>query len=75
MDLGPRLALLEALQQIYWSVDRAFCEYQFACEERRQLAVEVGELSQQFTEALCAAGWSADDARGANVHELAGALL
>ena len=31
-----------------------FCEYQSACEERRQLAVDVGELSQQLTEVLCA---------------------
>ena len=49
--------VLGALQQIHWTIDRAFHEYQSACEERRQLAVEVGELSQQLTEVLCAAGW------------------
>ena len=37
------------------------------------LAVEVGELSWQLTEALMSAGWSADDARDADVHELSGA--
>jgi hypothetical protein len=63
--------VLGALQQVHWAIHRAFCQYQFACEERRQLAVEVGELSQQLTEALCAAGWSVDDARDADVHQLA----
>ena len=66
--------LLAALQQIHWAIDRAFHAYEFACEERRQLAVDVGELAQQLTEALCAAGWSADEARAANVHELAGVV-
>jgi hypothetical protein len=31
----------------------------------------VGELSWQLTDVLCAAGWSADEARNADVHELA----
>lgn len=65
--------VLAALQQIHWTIDRAFHEYQSACEDRRQLAVEVGELSQQLTDVLCAAGFSADDARDADVHRLAGA--
>ena len=69
----PTTAVLGALQQIHWAIHRAFCEYQSACEERRQLAVDVGELSQQLIEVLCAAGCSADDARDADVHELAGA--
>ena len=66
-------ALLEALEETHWVIRRAFCEYQFACEERRQMAVEVGELSAQLTVALCAAGWSEEAARDANVHELAAA--
>ena len=66
-------AVLEALQRIHWAIHRAFCAYQSACEERRQLAVDVGELSQQLTEVLCAAGFRADNARNADVHELAGA--
>ena len=64
-------ATLEALPHVGWTIHRAFCRYQFACEERRQLAVDVGELSQQLTDALRAAGWSAQQARQANVHELA----
>jgi hypothetical protein len=63
--------MLEALQQIHWQIHRAFCAYQHACEQRRRLAVDVGELSQQLTRALCTAGWSADQARHANVHQLA----
>jgi hypothetical protein len=65
-------ALLQALQGARWTIHRAFCEFQSASEERRVLAVEVGELSWQLTEALMSAGWSADDARGADVHELSG---
>jgi hypothetical protein len=63
--------MLEALKQARWQIHHAFCAYQNAAEHRRQLAVDVGELSQQLTETLCAAGWSAHEARHANVHELA----
>jgi hypothetical protein len=35
--------MLEALQQIHWQIHRAFCAYQHACEQRRRLAVDVGE--------------------------------
>ena len=64
-------AVLGALQQVHSVIHRSFCAYQSACEERRQLAVDVGELSQQLTEVLCAAGFSAEDARSADVHKLA----
>ena len=67
--------VLEALQQIHATIHGALHEYQDACEERRQLAVDVGELSQRLTEVLCAAGWSAGEARASNVHELAGARI
>jgi hypothetical protein len=60
-----------ALQAIHWQVHRAFCEYRQACEERRQLAVEVGELAAGLTDALCAAGFDRHDARRADVHQLA----
>ena len=63
--------VLAVLQQIHWTIHRAFHTYQGACEERRQLAVEVGELSQQLSEVLSAAGWSREEALGADVHELA----
>lgn len=56
---------------IHHQVDRAFCAYRQACEQRRQLAVEVGELSQQLTDALTTVGYSRRQARSANVHELA----
>ena len=72
---GPDIdtAVLGALQQVHAAIHRSFCAYQSACEERRQLAVDVGEISQQLTEVLCAAGFSAQDARNADVHRLAGA--
>jgi hypothetical protein len=74
-DGGPIATsqLLEALKQAQWQIHRSFCQYQSASEERRQLAFDVGELSQQLTQALSAAGWSADQTRNANVHQLAGA--
>jgi hypothetical protein len=56
---------------IHHQVHRAFCAYQQASEQRRQLAVDVGELSQQLTDALTAAGYRPEHARSANVHELA----
>jgi hypothetical protein len=56
---------------IHHQVHRAFCAYRQASEQRRQLAVDVGELSQQLTDTLTAAGYSRHQARSANVHELA----
>jgi hypothetical protein len=56
---------------VHQQVHRAFCAYQHASEQRRQLAVDVGELSQQLTDALTAAGYSPQQARSANVHALA----
>jgi hypothetical protein len=72
-DGGPATnpAMLDALQQLGQTIHRAFCAYQDASAQRRQLAFEVGEYSQQLTQALCAAGYSAQHARQANVHELA----
>jgi len=72
-DGGPAAnsPMLQALKQAHWQTHRGFCQYQSACEERRQLAFDVGELSQQLTQALRAAGWNADQARHANVHQLA----
>lgn len=67
----PGTALLAVLEQAHWAIHRAFVDYQFACEERRLLAVDVGELSAQLIEALTAAGWQEEAARSANVHELA----
>ena len=64
---GPAADPLVIGQQIH----RAFCAYQRASEQRRQLAVDVGELSQQLIDTLTAAGYHPQHARSANVHELA----
>jgi hypothetical protein len=76
-DAGRRLRAANepgpALPQACWMIDRAFQDYQFASEERRQLAAEIGEVIRRFVDVLVAAGWSEEQARAANVHELAGA--
>ncbi len=56
---------------IHEQIRRAFTTYQHASEERRQLAVDVGELAQQLTDALTAAGYRRQQARSANVDALA----
>lgn len=68
---GSEVAVVAALGEIHGQIHRASCEYQSACEERRQLAVEVGELAAGLTDALCAAGFSRQNARRADVHQLA----
>jgi hypothetical protein len=62
---------LAAAQQVHWSVHRAFIEYQTAAEERRQLAADTGESIREFVDALVAAGWTEQQARNADVHQLA----
>lgn len=57
--------------RIHEQIRRAFWAHQHASEERRQLAVDVGELSQQLANALTAAGHPPEHARSANVHQLA----
>jgi hypothetical protein len=56
---------------VHHEVHSAFWAYQQASEERRQLAVDVGELSAWLTDALIAAGHRPEQARSANVHQLA----
>jgi hypothetical protein len=56
---------------IHQQIHQAFWAYQQASEQRRQLAVDVGERSQQLTDTLTAVGYSRQQARSANVHELA----
>lgn len=68
---GSEARVSQALRETRWVIRSAFCSYQCACEERRQLAFEVGELSVQLAEELVAGGWSEADARDADVHELA----
>jgi hypothetical protein len=55
---------------IHEQIRRAFRAHQQASEQRRQLAVDVGELSAALT-ALTAAGRTLKQARSANVHQLA----
>jgi hypothetical protein len=62
---------LRAAQHVHWSIRKAFIACQPAAEGRRQLAAEVGETIRQFVDELLAAGWSEQQARDANVHELA----
>jgi hypothetical protein len=62
---------LTALQQVHWQIHGAFIAYQAVAEERRQLGADVGELVRQLVDALLAAGWTEEQARNTNVHELA----
>jgi hypothetical protein len=64
-------AILPALQEAHWSIHRAFYDHGAAYEERRQLAVTVGELAQLLVDVLTAAGWTSDAARRVNVQQLA----
>jgi len=56
---------------VHEQIHRAFFDYQQKSEQRRQLAVDVGELTQQLADALTAAGYHPQHAQTANVHELA----
>jgi hypothetical protein len=67
----PALARGVGAGRLHWEIHGAFCAYQHACEQRRQLAFEVGELAQQLTDALICVGWSKHDAERADVHQLA----
>ncbi len=66
--------LLPELQEIHWTIHRAFCEHQQVSEDRRHLAAEIGELITGFVAELVAAGWSEEQARTADVHQLADAV-
>jgi hypothetical protein len=67
--------LLEVLQQTHWAIRRAFVDYQSACEERRRLAVDVGELAGQLTEALIAVGGGRARRRRAQARRGWGAMI
>jgi hypothetical protein len=49
----------------------AFIEYQTAAEGRPELAADTGKLIDRFVDTLVAAGWSQEQTRTANIHELA----
>jgi hypothetical protein len=65
--------VLAAVQEVHWTIHRAFCDYQRLCEDRRHLAAEIGELTAGMIAELTAAGWTEDAARNADVHQLAAA--
>jgi hypothetical protein len=67
-------AVLGELQEVHWTIHRAFCEYQRICEDRRHLAAEIGELIAQMVAELTAAGWTEEQARTVDVHQLAAAV-
>ena len=62
---------LVAAQQVHWSIHSAFRSYQAAAEQRRQLAADIGEVIRQLVDALVAGGWSEEQARNTDVHEIA----
>jgi hypothetical protein len=62
---------LAAVQQVHWSIHRAFIAYQTAADARRALAADTGETIREFVDALIAAGWTEQQARIADVHQLA----
>lgn len=66
-------AVLPGLQEAHWAIHRAFCDYQAVSEDRRHLAGEIGELIAGLVAELVAAGWSEDQARNADVQQLAAA--
>ncbi len=61
---------VRAVQQVHWSIHKAFISYQDAAERRRQLAAETGELVGELMTTLVGAGWSQQDARDANIRSL-----
>jgi hypothetical protein len=64
-------AVLSELQEVHWAIHRAFSEHQQLSEDRRHLAAEIGELIAGLVAELIAAGWSEEQARTADVHQLA----
>jgi len=67
-------SVLPRLQEAHWAIHRAFSEHQRLSEDRRHLAAEIGELIAAFFSELVAAGWSEEQARNADVHQVATAV-
>ena len=68
--LGAPDPIREA-QHVPWTIHHAFRDYQTAAEHRHQVTAQIGELAREFVTTLVAAGSSEQDAREADVHELA----
>lgn len=73
---GRRPAVLQggspvtALEEVADAIRAAFVDYQDACEERRQLAADVGEATVRLVDAMIASGYSEAQARNADVWAL-----
>jgi hypothetical protein len=63
---------LRAIQHFLWQIHQAHCDYQQVAEDRRQLAVDIGEVVRTVVDELVAVGWSEKEARNTNVRGLAG---
>jgi hypothetical protein len=70
---GRRPAVLDsespviALGEVAENIRRAFLVYQDTAEQRRQVAADIGETTVRLVDALMAAGFSAAQARRADV--------
>ena len=63
--------VLGELQKVHWEIHRAYCEYQEIGEDRRHLAGEIGEQIAAMVAELVAGGFSEEEARNVDVHQLA----
>ena len=72
-DEEVETVVLAAVQEVHWTIHRAFSDYQRIGEDRRHLAAEIGELIAGMVAELTAAGWTEEQARTADVHQLAAA--
>jgi hypothetical protein len=59
------------IQQAHWEIHRSFVCHQHLAERRRQLAADIGELVAELVTALTATGWTEQQARTANLRQLA----
>jgi hypothetical protein len=59
-----------ALGEVADSIRRAFADYQYAAQGRRDVAADIGEATVRLADALMAAGFSDAQARRADVRAL-----
>lgn len=62
---------IAALQEVADTIRSAFIDYQDRGDDRRILAMDVGEANVRLIAALSAAGFTEQEARSADVHALA----
>ena len=63
--------LLGELQKVHWEIHRAYGEHQEISEDRRHLAAEIGEQIAAMVAELVDGGFSEEQARNVDVHQLA----